>query len=181
MRVVLSIVFCLFLAFVTFGQQKVGTVAESFNGTTLEGQDINLDEFRGKVVVMTFWSTKCAICHEEIPKLNRLVDKYTGREVVFWGLTMEGETRINLYLQKKPFKFTIVPNSLGVLLRYADKDNQGNPNMAFPAYFVVSPTGELEYKSNGWDKIGKIEAEINRLLAAGLKASPSINNSAKVE
>jgi peroxiredoxin len=171
MKVVISIILTLLLVFSALGQQRIGSAAESFNGTTLEGRDIYLDEMRGKVVVMSFWSTKCAICHEEIPKLNKLVDKFSGKEVVFLGLTMENETRINLYLQKRPFRFTIVPNSLGILLKYADKDGNGNPNMGFPAYFIISPTGELQYKSEGWDKTGKIESEVNRLLASAAKSS----------
>ncbi len=174
MRVVLSFIFCLLLAFAAFGQQQVGSVAEVFNGTTLEGKDIYLDEYRGKVVVLNFWSTKCVICYEEIPKLNKLADKYSGKEVVFIGLTMENETRVSLFLQKRPFRFTIVPNSLGVLLKYADRDNRGNPNMGFPAYFIVGPTGEIEHKSSGWDKIKKIDEEVKKLLVSASKTNPPI-------
>ena len=118
MKIVLSIIFCIVLSFTAFSQNRL--VAEPFTGTSLEGKEINLDNLRGKVVVMTFWSTRCAICHDEIPKLNKVADKYAGKDVIFMGLTIENETRVELYLKKKPFKFTIVPNSLGVIspLRY---------------------------------------------------------------
>jgi len=181
MKLVISIIFCLSLALTAFGQQRVGALAETFNGTTLAGEDFYLDEMRGKIVVLNFWSTKCAICHEEIPKLNKLVDKFSGKEVVFLGLTMENETRINPYLQKRPFKFTVVPNSLGILLKYADRDNQGNPNMGFPAYFIISPSGELEYKSSGWDKIKKIDEEVTKLLPSTAKNASAPKNIAKVD
>jgi peroxiredoxin len=167
------------LAFAAFGQQKVGTTADNFNGTTLEGKDFYLEDFRGKVVVMNFWSTKCPICHSEIPKLNKLTEKYAGKDVVFMGLTMNNETVINLYLQKSPFKFTIVPNSLGVLLKYADRDSKGNEVMAFPAFFIINQAGELTYKSNGGDKSGKIDSEINRLLASAAEKKPAENTTAK--
>ncbi len=180
MKVVLSIFLSLLFALTAFGQQNVGTVAESFNGTTLEGKDFYLDDLRGKVIVMTFWSTRCVICHEEQPKLNKLANKYQGKDVVFMGLTMENETKVSLYLQKKPFNFTIVPNSLGVILKYADRDNQGNPNMGFPAYFVINQTGEIIYKSNGWDKTGKIDSEINKLLTNSASKSSAQPNSTVV-
>lgn len=179
MKIILSLMFSLILAFTAFGQQKVGTMAESFNGTSLEGKDFYLDELRGKVVVITFWSTKCEICHSEIPKLNKLTEKYNGKDVVFMGLTMENETKVSLYLQKKPFKFTIVPNSLGVILKYADRDGNGNPNMGFPSYFIISQTGEISYKSNGWDKSGKVDSEISRLLASASEKKPAENTTAK--
>lgn len=179
MKIVLSLIFSLILAFTAFGQQKVGTMAESFNGTSLEGKDFYLDELRGKVVVMTFWSTKCEICHSEIPKLNKLTEKYAGKDVIFMGLTMENETKVNLYLQKKPFKFTIVPNSLGVILKYADRDGNGNPNMGFPSYFVINQEGEITYKSNGWDKSGKVDSEVSRLLTSASEKKPAENTTAK--
>lgn len=181
MKVLVSLFFCLTLIFTTFAQQKVGATAESFNGTTLDGQDFVLEDFRGKVVVMTFWSTKCAICHEEIPKLNKVADKYNGKEVVFMALTMENEMKVTPYLQKKPFKFTIIPNSLGAILKYADRDRSGNPNMGFPAYFIISPTGELTHKSDGWDKVNKIDSEVSRLLPMATQNKTSDSNATKAE
>lgn len=181
MKLVLSIVFCLALALGVWGQQKVGTTAESFNGTTLDGKDFVLEDFRGKVVVMTFWSTRCAICHEEIPKLNKLVAKYSGKDVMFMGLTMDNPDLITPYLRKKPFNFTIVPNSLGALLKYADRDRSGNPNMAFPAYYIISPNGSLEFKGDGWDKINKIDSEVTRLLPLAGQNKPAENTNAKAD
>ena len=164
MKLIFGVIFGFILTLGIFGQQKVGTAADAFSGTSLDGKEINLETLRGNVVVLTFWSTRCAICHEEIPKLNKLTDKYSGKDVVFMGLTMENETKVSLYLRKKPFNFIIVPNSLGVLMKYANQDNQGNPNMGFPAYFIVDQTGTLTYKSEGWDKSKKIDDEINKLL-----------------
>lgn len=179
MKYILSLLFSLILTLAAFGQQSVGSAAGVFSGTSLEGKDISLEQQRGKVVVMTFWSTRCEICHSEIPKLNKLTEKYAGKDVFFMGLTMENETKVNLYLQKKPFKFTIIPNSLGVLLQYADRDNSGNPNVGYPFYFVINQNGEITFKSSGWDKSGKIDSEISRLLASASEKKPAENTTAK--
>jgi thiol-disulfide isomerase/thioredoxin len=180
MKIFLSLVFSLIFVLTAFGQQKVGSMAEVFNGTSLEGKDFYLDQYRGSIVVLNFWSTKCVICHEEIPKLNKLSQKYVGKDVIFMALTMENETRVSLYLQKRPFQFTIVPNSLGVLLKYADRDNRGNPNMGFPAYFIINQSGEIVHKSSGWNKIGDVDSEVTKLLSSGAKTTPN-NSRAKVD
>lgn len=166
MRIILSLGFCLFLTLAAFGQQSVGSTAQPFNAYTLDGKPVSLDEMRGKVVVMMFWSTKCAICHAEIPKLNKVSAKYAGQEVVFLGLTMNNEALVSEYLKKRPFNFTIIPNGLGVLMQYSDKDSAGRINMGFPSYFIINQKGEVTQKSNGWDKTGRIDAEIGRLLAS---------------
>ena len=94
---------------------KAGTAAPDFIAQTLDGKQISLSELSGKVVVMTFWSTKCAICHAEIPKLNQIAARYRDQGVVFLALSMESAAKIEGYLRKNPFDFKIVPNSFGVV------------------------------------------------------------------
>jgi peroxiredoxin len=164
MRFIFSAVFCLLLAFTVFGQYNNKQIAEDFSATDLNGREYNLADFKGKVVLLSFWSTRCPICHSEIPKLNRLTEKYNGKDVVFIGLTSDNETKINAFLKKNPFNFRLTPNSFGVLLKYADKDNQGNINMGYPSHFLINQRGEIELKKSGWDKTESLDAQISRLL-----------------
>jgi peroxiredoxin len=164
MKIVLSLLFCLFLILPGFAVNTDKPVAQTFSGTTLDGKSFNLEDLRGKVVVLTFWSTRCAICNAEIPKYNQLSDKYAGKDVVFLALTMENEVLVNNYLKKKPFKFTIVPNSLGAIMQYADKNPNGTFNIAYPTTFIVNQKGEVELKTSG-RKSGAIDDAVGRLLA----------------
>lgn len=165
MKLFLSFALSLFFSVAALAQN--GRIAEDFTATSLQGSTLNLQEQRGKIVVLTFWSTRCAICHSEIPKLNRIADKYASNpNVAFLGLSVENETKIEAYLRKKPFKFTIYPNSLGVVLKFAPKDGQGRINMGFPAYVIIDQRGEVVMDTSGYDKTGKMDATIDRLLAS---------------
>jgi peroxiredoxin len=117
------------------------------------------------VVVLTFWSTRCQICHEEIPKLNRVADRYRGRDVVFLGVTMDNQVKIEPYLRKTPFNFSILPNSFDILLKYADRDGQGNINIGFPSYYVIDRRGLIQMRASGWDKSSNLDSEIAELLS----------------
>ena len=150
-----------------FGQQsKAKPLAETFSATSLDGKSFDLAELRGKIVVLTFWSTKCSICHSEIPKLNQLVESYKDKTVVFLGLTMENPNKVEAYLKKTSFKFDILPNSFGVVLKYADKDGDGNVAMGFPAHFLINQKGEIELKTSGFDKTEMLDSRISQLLAS---------------
>ncbi|MEP6900706.1 MAG: TlpA disulfide reductase family protein [Actinomycetota bacterium] len=166
----LRIFFCLALVLsftaYAFGQ-KSKQLAENFSAATMAGQTVELESLKGKVVLITFWSTKCPICDSEIPKLNQIANSYKGKDVVFLGLTTDNPTKVESFLKMKPFNFDIIPSSFGVLLKYADRDRTGNINMGYPAYFLINQAGEIEMKDSGWDKTEKLDSQINRLLTSG--------------
>jgi peroxiredoxin len=144
---------------------KPGSPAPAFSAQSLEGTTVDLSQYRGKVVMLTFWSTRCQICHEEIPKLNKVAERHRTDNVVFLALTMENETKILPYLKKNPFNFNIVPNSFGIVLKYANMDAAGNIDMGFPSYFLIGKTGQIELRSKGWDKAEIIDSQITKLLS----------------
>ncbi|NOT46622.1 MAG: TlpA family protein disulfide reductase [Acidobacteria bacterium] len=168
MRVFNLILILSLTAAVALAQQslKPGTQAPDFNAEALDGKVYNLSQLQGKVVVLTFWSTKCAICHSELPKLNEVARRYKDKDVVFLAATMENQVKIEPYLKKNQFEFNILPNSFGVVLKYADMDRNGTINMGFPSYFLINRHGTIALKSDGWDKTARLDTQISQLLAS---------------
>lgn len=166
MRFLSVLFFTILLSFSVSAYSNNGTkpLAKNFTGISLDGTTINLANLRGKVVVVSFWTTRCAICAAEIPKLNKLANEYDGKDVTFLGLTTDNETKVKNYLRKKPFNFNILPNSFGTLLEYADRDGNGNVNMGYPTHYLINQKGEIELKTNGFDKAGLLDSNIRRLL-----------------
>ena len=151
-----------------FSQQALrpGETAPGFSGQSLDGKIYDLEQLHGKVVVLTFWTTRCAICHSEIPNLNRVAERYRDKDVVFLAVTMDNEAKIEPYIKRNPFNFTILPNSFGVMLKYADKDRSGNINMGFPAHFLISRKGTIALRTDGWDKAANLDSQISKLLSS---------------
>lgn len=163
----LSLILILIISVSAYGGDRLqaGSTAPDFAGSSMDGKPLSLTGLHGKVVVLTFWSTRCAICHSEIPKLNRVAERYRGKDVVFIALTMENEAKVQPYLNKTPFNFDIMPNSFGVFLKYADKDGNGNINMGFPAHFLVDRNGRIVLRTDGWDKASTLDSQIAKALA----------------
>ena len=59
-------------------KEPVATYGESF--LDLEQNDVSLDDFKGKVLVVNFWATWCAPCRKEMPTLDNLQGIYNGRD-----------------------------------------------------------------------------------------------------
>jgi thiol-disulfide isomerase/thioredoxin len=62
-----------------FQSLAIGQVGPEIDGKTLDGKHLKLADYRGKVVVLTFWSTGCVPCILMIPEEKALVDKYRDR------------------------------------------------------------------------------------------------------
>lgn len=166
MRLLIASFLTVLLTFSVFAQsnKRGKPQAQTFTVTSLEQKKFDLAEMKGKVVLLTFWSTRCPICASEIPKLNQIAASYKNKDVVFLGLSAENESKIKSHLKKKPFDFNIIPNSFDMVLKYADKDRDGNVAMGYPAYYLINQKGEIELKTNGYDKTVTIDKQINQLL-----------------
>lgn len=132
----------------------------------MSGAAVSLESLRGKVVVITFWSTRCVICHGEIPKLNKMSARYKGKQIAFLAITMENPAKVQEYTRERPFDFEIIPNGFGILLKYAKKDETGNINMPYPTFFVIGPAGSVELQTEGVGKTGLMSETIDRLLSS---------------
>ena len=161
-----TILLILLATTIVFGQTslRVGDTAPSFSTNAIDGNLVDLENQKGKVVVLTFWSTRCEICRSEIPRLNQFVEQYKGENVVFVAATTENEARLMPFFKANKFDFQILPDSFGVLLKYADRDRNGNLDMGYPAFFVIDKTGKIGFRASGYDKTVQIASHLNRLL-----------------
>ena len=62
--------------------------AAEFELRTLEGKTVRLSDFRGKVVLMNFWTTWCSACVGEMPALVALQKKH-GDNLVIIGVSLD--------------------------------------------------------------------------------------------
>ncbi len=61
-------------------------LAPDFSLTTFDGRTVQLEEFRGQVVIVNFWASWCPPCREEAAYLEQTWRKYQDQGVVFIGV-----------------------------------------------------------------------------------------------
>lgn len=55
---------------------REGYRAPSFSTALMSGEDINLRDYEGSVVMLNFWFTTCPPCQTEMPAMQRVYDQY---------------------------------------------------------------------------------------------------------
>ncbi len=68
---------------------SIGQPAPEITGIDLGGQSMTLSEFRGKVVLMTFWATWCAPCMKLVPHERELAERYAGQPFAIVGVNAD--------------------------------------------------------------------------------------------
>lgn len=73
---------------------QIGDKAPSFSTTLISGESIDLSEFRGKVILLEFWSTSCGPCIQELPNLKNLSASFKDRnDFVMIGISLDTDIK----------------------------------------------------------------------------------------
>jgi len=114
----------------------------------LDGRLHRLSDYRGRVVLINFWATWCAPCRDEMPSIQELKRKLSGRPFVVLAVNLdEPESRIRNFLTQVKVDFT-------VLLDPDRKAAKAWQARVLPASFVIGPDGRIRYNLVGeinWD------------------------------
>jgi peroxiredoxin len=68
---------------------EIGQPAPEISGVDLDGQPLRLSDYRGKVVVICFWSTTCGPCMAMVPRERKLVERLRGEPFALLGVNCD--------------------------------------------------------------------------------------------
>lgn len=77
-----------------------------FTIADLDGKELGLDAFKGKVVVLNLWATWCVPCIKEMPSLERLSTKLKDKGVAVMSVSQDrgGQRQVGPFLEKQGLK-----------------------------------------------------------------------------
>lgn len=125
----------------------------------MHGVDVNLESFKGKVILVNFWATWCGPCRAEIPSLVELQEQYKD-DLVILGLSVD-DTAEKLLPYAAEFKM-----NYPVLVGNGREDVQEafGPLFGIPVSVIIGRDGVIAKKHSGIATKEQIEREITRLL-----------------
>lgn len=112
-------------------------LAPGFAIKALDGETLRLADLRGKVVVLNFWFIGCAPCRVEMPGLNKLVDEFSGQDVVFIGFALDKPEELRNFLKEVTFKYQIVAEASAITALYGVS--------AYPTHVIINKQGQIEF------------------------------------
>lgn len=137
-------------------KNMVNEPAVNFSLTGLKGNQVNLSDLKGKVVILDFWATWCVPCKASFPAMQMAVDKYKNDpdvEFLFihtWERSKTPVEDAKAFITGKKYSFQ-------VLMDLKDQEAKTNKVVdsyqvtGIPAKFVIDKRGNIRFKLSGFN------------------------------
>jgi peroxiredoxin len=153
-----------------------------FIGTTLNGTGIDSSWFKGKVTLISFFYIGCAPCMKEIPVLNRLQERLSGRGFQILGIAPHTAKQLRLFypgdsllnnislaqLRTQAIQYEMLPecppdNLTGTAPRCYTISSQFGVQ-AWPTAFIVNRQGRIIMTKEGFPMRDNIDETLEELV-----------------
>jgi peroxiredoxin len=149
----------LLAAGVVFGHGlKQGTPAPEIEGKDAEGKALKLSEYKGKVVMLSFWASWCPPCRALFDHEKELVKKFADKPFVLLGVS-EDYTHDDLVKAQKRYSLTW-RSWLDEREKLAARYRVDN----YPTIFLIDHEGRIQHVYQEKDDPAKLDGMIEDLL-----------------
>jgi peroxiredoxin len=123
---------------------KIGDEAPNFLLKDLEGFQVSLDQFRGKVVLLNFWATWCGPCRIEMPAMEQLYKSFSRKdfEILAVSTDPQGAAVTRPFQREIGFTFPVLHDAdFRIGLRYGAR--------TLPMTFLIDQQGIIRKRIFG--------------------------------
>ncbi len=132
----------------------------NFTLKDINGKDVRLSSFKGKVILLDFWATWCEPCKVEIPWFSEFQAKYGARGFQAIGVSVDDTAeKLKPYVAKYRMNYPVLQG-----LNHDDIQNAYGPLWGIPITAIISRDGRVCVKHTGLSSKQGFEKEIESLL-----------------
>jgi cytochrome c biogenesis protein CcmG/thiol:disulfide interchange protein DsbE len=144
-----------------YAAPRSGQAAPNFKASTMTGQQVSLDTYRGHVLVLDFFATWCQPCRASIPHLAEMNRKYgkQGLHVLGMGADEDGEKPVRAFAEQNRISYPVALAGESTLVDFGVR--------SVPVMFVIDKKGRVAEVFRGFtdDVARSTEQLIKKLLA----------------
>ena len=135
-------------------------MSPAFSLTDLNGRNLELASYKGKVVLLDFWATWCGPCRIEIPGFVGLQDRYREEGLAVIGISLDDSPEpVREFYREYKMNYPVAMGDEKVSELFGGI-------LGLPTAFLIGRDGRIYSKHIGATDISVFEEEIKELLAA---------------
>ena len=123
----------------------VGDLAPDFELMTIDGEAVNLSDYRGQRVFVNFWATWCPPCRAEMPDMQQLYEEQdVPVEILAINLTPTEQNEENIVDFVADFGLTFP-----ILMDINSEVAEGYKVKAYPTSYMIDSEGRISFIAPG--------------------------------
>lgn len=140
---------------------QVGYRAPDFTLKDIDGNDVALSDFRGKIVMVNFWATWCEPCLNEMPHIQAVRDNWSSDELAILAIHVKhGIANTQSWMEDKDYTVRVLLDSTGTV------GDAYNVNTGIPKTFFLDAKGIIrEIRNTAFSSQSQIEAILDSIQA----------------
>lgn len=140
-----------------------GTVLPALQGTTADGQPLQLAAFQGRVVLVFYWATGCPVCRDKMKELRANLLGWRSQPFTLMGVNMDAQRQDWLDYERLVAQTTPAPQRFASVWAGGSdfSDTMGRP-LQLPSARLIDKRGQLVEAYQGripveaWDRIADV-------------------------
>jgi methylamine dehydrogenase accessory protein MauD len=104
---------CVFAGVYLTRNSGLNQPAPNFSLPETYGGQVDLASFRGRPVLLVFWTTSCGICRRELPLLERMAPEFRSKGIEVVTIHLGGKDEARDYLRSNHIGATALVDSEG--------------------------------------------------------------------
>jgi thiol-disulfide isomerase/thioredoxin len=140
-----------------------GKPSPDFDYENYKGGKTKLSDLKGKYVYIDLWATWCGPCRAEIPFLQKIEEKYHGKNIEFVSISIDAAK------DHDKWKKFVMDKNLGGVQLFADKDWGSDFVTSYgvngiPRFILIDPNGNIINPDADRPSSATLQTQLDALL-----------------
>jgi thiol-disulfide isomerase/thioredoxin len=147
--------------------KMLNETAPAFSLKDIEGKQVSLSDYKGKIVILDLWATWCVPCIASFPAMQKQMEKHPDVIFLFIAVNEKADgvqERVKTFINKYKYPFLVLidepikeaPGKFVITSSYKPT--------GIPAKYFIDRNGKLRFKSKGFNTDSELINEMDAVI-----------------
>jgi peroxiredoxin len=148
--------------------KMLNETAPAFSLQDIDGKQVNLSDYKGKIVILDLWATWCAPCIAAFPAMQKQIKKHPDVIFLFIAVNEKGNNpleKVKTFITKNKYPFHVLMDEPVNQTSNQYKITSTYKPRGIPAKYLIDKQGKLRFISIGFSSDSELINEMDAMIS----------------